>query len=398
MVLRAVANTGGAGGASGPLDIAFAESIPLTTTRPAYMPQQTVSGPLAFTIAAGAVRGALVYLRLVANGTNTPTFTGFKEWGGSLGYDNRNGIVNQVQFFYDGEDHWVSFSQEVDAEALPAAASAITMTGPTGGVVSVASTNFTVGVSPVGGTITGTVVVTPSDGGAGGTFTPTTVSLTEAAPTATFTYTPASTGAKTISATNNGGLTNPANIVYTATATEDYLRLTSLVGATESGTGPYTYTATGQDYPAPTGGAGPGGVATKSLQSGADGSVAFQFSGLTTTSGPLLGLSTASGNTNWSYLTYVLYAKPGASPVYATMNGTGAGATWVTTAHVPMNGDRMRLRKSGTSMIAEFAREATPDTWTTVRTWTSINTGAIYPNAFTGSACTLTNLAGVGLA
>lgn len=100
--------------------------------------------------------------------------------------------------------------------AVPA--TGVTMSGPSGGVISVASTNFTLGVTPAGGTITGTVVVTPSDGGAGGTFTPTTRSLTTAAPTGTFTYTPASTGAKTISVTNSGGLTNPASITYTATA------------------------------------------------------------------------------------------------------------------------------------------------------------------------------------
>lgn len=101
---------------------------------------------------------------------------------------------------------------------VAAAASAVTMTGPSSGVVGTASGNFTVGVSPVGGTITGTVVVTPSDGGAGGTFTPTTVSLSNGSPTGTFKYTAASAGAKTISATNNGGLANPSNITYTASA------------------------------------------------------------------------------------------------------------------------------------------------------------------------------------
>jgi trimeric autotransporter adhesin len=102
-----------------------------------------------------------------------------------------------------------------------AAATGVTMTGPTTGLVSVASSNFTIGVTPVGGTITGTVVVTPSDNGGGGTFTPTTVSLTSASPSATFTYTPsAAAGARTISVTNNGGLTNPSNITYTSTVSD----------------------------------------------------------------------------------------------------------------------------------------------------------------------------------
>lgn len=96
-----------------------------------------------------------------------------------------------------------------------AAATAVTMTGPSSGAVGVASTNFTIGAN---GTITGTVTVTPSDGGGGGTFTPTSVAISSGTPTATFTYTPASSGAKTISVTNNGGLTNPSNITYTASS------------------------------------------------------------------------------------------------------------------------------------------------------------------------------------
>jgi hypothetical protein len=98
-------------------------------------------------------------------------------------------------------------------------ATAITMTGPTTGVVSTQSSNFTVGVSPVGGAISGTITVTPSDNGGGGSFSPTSVSLTSASPTATFKYTPSATvGARTISVTNSAALTNPSNITYTSTS------------------------------------------------------------------------------------------------------------------------------------------------------------------------------------
>jgi lysophospholipase L1-like esterase len=92
-----------------------------------------------------------------------------------------------------------------------AAATATTLTGPTSGVNGVASTNFTVGAN---GGISGTVIVTPSDSSGGGTFTPTTISISVGSPTGTFTYTPASGGTKTISTTNNGGLSNPATIGY----------------------------------------------------------------------------------------------------------------------------------------------------------------------------------------
>jgi hypothetical protein len=95
------------------------------------------------------------------------------------------------------------------------AATALTMTGPSTGVVGSPSTNFTVGAN---GTISSSHVVTPSDGGGGGTFTPTSVTISSGTPTQTFTYTPASSGAKTISATDAGGYTAPSSLTYTVSA------------------------------------------------------------------------------------------------------------------------------------------------------------------------------------
>lgn len=98
------------------------------------------------------------------------------------------------------------------------AATAVTMSAPSGGPQLVASANFTIGAD---GSITGTVTVTvtPSDGGAGGTFTPTSVAISSGTPTATFTYTPpAGSATRTISVTNNGGLTNPTAVGYVVNA------------------------------------------------------------------------------------------------------------------------------------------------------------------------------------
>ena len=93
-----------------------------------------------------------------------------------------------------------------------------TLSGPSSGTVGVASTNFTVSLTAAGlMSVTGTLAVTPNSGGGGGTFTPTTVNLTPGSPSATFTYTPAATGAKNISVPNNGGLINPRSLPYTVT-------------------------------------------------------------------------------------------------------------------------------------------------------------------------------------
>lgn len=124
-------------------------------------------------------------------------------------------------------------------------ATAVTMSGPTSGYVSAASTNFSIGAN---GVITGTVTVTPSDGGAGGTFTPSSVAINSGSPTATFTYTPASTGAKTISVTNNGSLSNPSNISYTSNSNLPG-KPTSVVASAGSGAASVTFT------PGDTGGA-----------------------------------------------------------------------------------------------------------------------------------------------
>lgn len=100
-----------------------------------------------------------------------------------------------------------------DIPAATGPATAITLSGPSGGVVNVASMNFTAGAD---GTITGTVRFTPTDSSGHGSFSPTFVDLSSGSPTGTFTYTPTTTGARNINGTNNGGLNAPASVVYTA--------------------------------------------------------------------------------------------------------------------------------------------------------------------------------------
>jgi hypothetical protein len=118
-----------------------------------------------------------------------------------------------------------SYAVTGQAATLTSFASSVTAlvwgTFPSSGTVSVASTPFSIGAN---GTVGANIVVTMSDNGGGGAFkteggtTITTVTLTTGSPSATFTYTPASTGAKTISVTNVLGLTPPGNITYTSNA------------------------------------------------------------------------------------------------------------------------------------------------------------------------------------
>lgn len=112
-----------------------------------------------------------------------------------------------------------SISEFAISEILATVATAYTLTGPTSGSVGVPSSNFT--VTP-NGPLSGGDSVTMSDGGAGGTFTPVSpLSFAASSSTGqTFTYTPASAGAVTItvvSATLGLPVTG-SPITFTATA------------------------------------------------------------------------------------------------------------------------------------------------------------------------------------
>ena len=162
--------------------------------------------------------GSTIKTRIWKDGTTEPT-----TWPLSL--TDTNVTAPGYTGFYYGADGvsapvmGVTDMYESDATTTAgpgaAAATAYTLTGPSSGSSGVASSAFTVAAN---GSLSANVVITPSDGGNGGTFSPTTVTLTSAATSGTFTYTPASTGSKTISTTNNGGLTNPASVTYTGSA------------------------------------------------------------------------------------------------------------------------------------------------------------------------------------
>lgn len=115
--------TGPQGPSALPSAIAFNPAVGFSAN--AFMPRQQVRGVIAFTpIATGAVIGATVETSLVADGVNAPTFTGFKERGGSAGYLNTAGTVNFVQLRFDGLDYTYSLVQMVNPVAAPQLVSA----------------------------------------------------------------------------------------------------------------------------------------------------------------------------------------------------------------------------------------------------------------------------------
>ena len=117
--------------------------------------------------------------------------------GGDLKNFTVGGNTYRGTWTLDGTQH------AADAGPFPPTYLSLTYSGPSSVVLGQTAATFT--VSLAGGTTPdGPVTVTPSDGGAGGTFTPNTLQLTAAQPAAPFTYTPTCTGARTITLPNNG--------------------------------------------------------------------------------------------------------------------------------------------------------------------------------------------------
>lgn len=193
-------------------------AAPADTTVPTQTGAITVgtvgSSSIQFTWPAGADNVAVTSYETSLDGTN------WTDRGNVLTY-TQTGLSASTSYTFrvrakDAAGNVSTPALSITQSTSVAPATAITLSGPSGGLNGAASSPFTVGAN---GGLSSTVTVTPSDGGGGGTFNPISVQISAGTPTATFTYTPGSTGAKTISVANNGGLTAPSTVAYTVSAT-----------------------------------------------------------------------------------------------------------------------------------------------------------------------------------
>lgn len=170
----------------------------------------------------GLAAGDVVLIEAISNGSTHDlrvwTSTGARPSAATYSASDATTASGHIGFYYSkaaASSASVAGIDDLVYEDNSSGATTITLSGPSSGAVGFASAAFTVGAD-VG--LSGSVTVTPSDSGAGGTFTPASVVISAGTPTATFTYTAASTGTKSISVTNNGGLANPSALTYTAGA------------------------------------------------------------------------------------------------------------------------------------------------------------------------------------
>jgi hypothetical protein len=90
-----------------------------------------------------------------------------------------------------------------------------TFTGPSSGTIGVQSSQFTITMGS--GDVSGNITFTPASSAGTGSFSPTTVVLSNVTRSGTFRYTPTSDDERDISVTNDGGLPEEPAITFTPT-------------------------------------------------------------------------------------------------------------------------------------------------------------------------------------
>jgi hypothetical protein len=107
------------GSGASSVDIPYTTAVPFTQPSQ-YMPPQTIASAVTFTPdTAGAVRGASVFMRLVGDGSHVPLFgSGFTRGGDSQDFNPTAGVINRVEFQYDGVDYRYVIKQDLNELAV----------------------------------------------------------------------------------------------------------------------------------------------------------------------------------------------------------------------------------------------------------------------------------------
>lgn len=378
---------------SGAGNVAFTTAVPMTSAAGSVMVPQSVGSVLAFTVGAGAVPLGACYVRLIADGANTPTFTGFTEVGSSAGWVNTAGILNLVSFWYDGTSYYYSVQQpaNVTAVTVPQIVSATIPTGATNTITILYSAALDAGSVPAASayTLSGSsgAVAASSVAVSGSTVTVTMSRAATSGETITASYVVPSTGA----VRSNADQTNAPGFTSRACTQLQFVRYTTLTNHTESGNGTTGWIYTG------TGSFNLGGCADPSLSipSGQDGivSVALPNKPGTTAVQFSLGTSAATmvGNTvQQCAINFESYTNAN----YRTQSPSGGTATSGTAMAA---GDVIRMRRVGSNVYAEVSKDSEA-TWTLLATFTGITTAALYPLISAQNTVQMGPVKGVGLA
>ncbi|MEI6317422.1 MAG: SwmB domain-containing protein [Pseudomonadota bacterium] len=351
-------------------------TLPFTTN--AVYARYSITGALTIARGSSAIPGTQATVTLVANGTNTPTFSGFTELSGSSGWVNTSGIRNLITFFYDGTTYWYSIQQDlalspIDVTAPTLSTAIISGAAPTQIVLTYNESLLTTGdgvpdtsdytISASGGAVT-----VSSIGVSGSAVTLTCSRSFTQGETVTISYTPGSTGrVQDASANIAASLTSQAVTLNF----EGFLRFGTLTTYVESGNGTTGYTYT-------TGSTGTG-LATVSLPPSTDGWVSMDMEAAGNRE-QILGFKLANSANAYNgadpYIT-LCYVSGGDQ----LTRGTDGGGITTFLAFGAAAGKRVRLRRVGST--GDILLETTIDSgsnWTTQYTWTAKSTARLYVN------------------
>ncbi len=329
----------------------FSESIPFNG---ASFMSKTVDGPLEFIPdATGRITGGSTYLRLIADGTNIPTFDdSFVVTSGS--YSNTAGMVNRLIFFWNGYEYELSIAQ----------LGIIDITPPT--IVSAEATDANTIVLVFSEPVNGTDAGWSFDNGSALTINGVTGSGTD---TWSFDIDEDMTDADTITYDYSGGdvedeadnalagdsgiVTNniPSNLVPIDFSNNN----NSLV---ESPAGTWSSVNLG------------GGVGDLSLAG--NGYFQVEITSLVFSDTVAFALDAANTINVYSAFDYGIYNFSGG--YYATYAGN-SGENLSVACNV---GDLLRISRTGSVVIAELSTNSGAS-WTTIKTFAATTLGVLYP-------------------
>jgi len=366
--------------ASDSIQVVFSQTTPFDANY--LMPQTRIEGALSFVPDYTKTKlFGTCYIRLIANGTNTPAFTGFIEHGSSTGFINTLNIINNLLSWYDGLTFWYSWSQAANASPVlfPVIVDAWTAANNPSLITLTYSTNLDTTSIP---SITAFALANSS-----GADVVTVVSVT--GKTVVLSKSKATIGTETVAlnyAVPASGFIrgNDINLVNATALTSFpvdtdlspvFVRMTSLVGSlVESGNASigYTYTSSGSlanTY---------SGVPSKYLPANTNGLI-MADTGSAGNKLNVLGLDDSSVAQPHTTMQYAIYSGDGSSFYKQVTNGAGSGSCNIISTHPFAVGDIVRLRRVGTIIYAEVSKNS-GSTFTAIHSWTG-STALLYPLA-----------------
>jgi hypothetical protein len=359
----------------------------------------SVGGAVAFTLGATTLFGQC-YLRVTANGINTPTFaTGFRELSGSDGYDNRLGSLNVLYVYWDGTEAMYSWSQpitQIDTIAPTFTTATVGTSAPNvlTIVMSEALDPLYAPASAFALTMSGGAVTVSAATISSGQLNLTLSRNISSGETGTVTYTkPGLGGIRDLAGNVSNGFTGTVSNTVATSAV--YFRFLSVTSGVESGDAINGYGYIGAN-------AGLNynseycGNPSLTLAASAAGWWGARLNTLDAGSGIacILGWTTTSTPAAFGAYPTGIYAN---GTAYTTVTGGAGGGTPNGTIIAAAVGDIVRLRRSGTSMFAEVSKDSEV-TWTLVHTWTGVSTGQLWPAmSLNNNTPSVTKVKGFGL-